>query len=140
MCVDYRGLNKESPKDDFPDVLVNNTIWHALFSFIDGLSCYNQIQVVLEDHERPHLSYLGNLYFNVMLFDLKNAGRVSKGNDRTFPWHDTYIRVYMDNMIVKSMIEKYHLVSLKNIFERLRNMILNLIPTNVCSFQPLVKY
>ena len=50
MCVDYRDLNRASPKDDFPlpyiDVLVDNTAQHKLFSFMDGFSGYNQIQMV----------------------------------------------------------------------------------------------
>ena len=40
MCVDYRDLNRESPKDDFPlphiDVSVNNTAQYKVFSFMDG--------------------------------------------------------------------------------------------------------
>ena len=40
MCVDYRDLNRASPKDDFPlphiDVLVDNTAQHKVFSFMDG--------------------------------------------------------------------------------------------------------
>ena len=39
MCVDYRDLNRTSPKDNFPvlhiDTLVDNTAKHSLFSFMD---------------------------------------------------------------------------------------------------------
>ncbi|KAI5430132.1 hypothetical protein KIW84_034634 [Lathyrus oleraceus] len=46
MCVDYRDLNKASPKDDFPlphiDMLVDNTAKFNVFSFMDGFSGYNQ--------------------------------------------------------------------------------------------------
>ena len=49
MCVDYRDLNRASPKDNFPlphiDTLVNNTAKHSLFSFMDGFSGYNQIRM-----------------------------------------------------------------------------------------------
>jgi hypothetical protein len=45
MCVDYRDLNRASPKDNFPlphiDTLVNNTATNAVFSFMDGFSGYN---------------------------------------------------------------------------------------------------
>ena len=45
MCVDYRYLNRASPKDNFPlphiDTLVDNTAKHSLFSFMDGFSGYN---------------------------------------------------------------------------------------------------
>jgi len=42
MCVDYRDLNRASPKDNFPlphiDTLVDNTAKFSLFSFMDGFS------------------------------------------------------------------------------------------------------
>ena len=45
MCVDYRDLNRASPKDNFPlphiDILVDNTTNFALFSFMHGFSGYN---------------------------------------------------------------------------------------------------
>ena len=44
MCVDYRDLNRTSPKDNFLlphiDTLVDNTAKHSLFSFMDGFSSY----------------------------------------------------------------------------------------------------
>ncbi|PKI59190.1 hypothetical protein CRG98_020419 [Punica granatum] len=53
VCVDYRDLNKASPKDNFPlphiDILVDNTARHAQFSFMDGFSGYNQIRMAEED-------------------------------------------------------------------------------------------
>ena len=56
MCVDYRDLNRASPKDDFPlphiDVLVDNTAQHKVFSFMDGFSGYNQIKMAPEDMEK----------------------------------------------------------------------------------------
>ena len=56
MCVDFRDLNKANPKDDCPlphiDVLVENTAGHALLSFMDGFSWYNQIKMALEDMEK----------------------------------------------------------------------------------------
>ena len=56
MCIDYRDLNKASPKDDFPlppiVVLVDNTVGHKMLSFMDGFSGYNQIRMVEEDMEK----------------------------------------------------------------------------------------
>ncbi|KAI5394763.1 hypothetical protein KIW84_061398 [Lathyrus oleraceus] len=55
MCVDYRDLNRASPKDDFPlphiDVLVDNTAQFSVFSFMDGFSGYNQIKMSPDDME-----------------------------------------------------------------------------------------
>ena len=61
MCVDYRGLNKASPKDDFPlshiDMLVDSTTKFKVFSFMDGFSGYNQIRMAIEDMEKQHFSH-----------------------------------------------------------------------------------
>ena len=45
VCVDFRDLNKASPKDDFPlpyiDMLVDSTAGNPMLSFMDGFSGYN---------------------------------------------------------------------------------------------------
>ena len=56
MCIDYKDLNRASPKDNFPlphiDTLVDNTAMNFLFSFMDGFSGYNQIRMASEDREK----------------------------------------------------------------------------------------
>ena len=56
MCVDYRDLNKASPKDDFPlphiDMLVDRTTKFKVFSFVDEFSGYNQIRMAPKDTEK----------------------------------------------------------------------------------------
>ncbi|KAA3465325.1 reverse transcriptase [Gossypium australe] len=56
MCVDYRNLNKASPKENFHlphiDTLVDNTTGYSLFFFMDGFSGYNQIKMHPEDMEK----------------------------------------------------------------------------------------
>jgi len=79
MCVDYRDLNRASPKDDFPllhiDILVDNTTKFSLFSFMDGFSGYNQIKMAPEDIEKTtFIKPWGTFCYKVMSFGLKNAG------------------------------------------------------------------
>ena len=79
MCVDYRDLNRASPKDNFPlshiDTLVDNTTKNSLFSFMDGFSEYNQIWMVFEDQEKTtFVTMWGTFYYKVMPFGLKNVG------------------------------------------------------------------
>ena len=42
VCVNFRDLNKASPKDDFSlphiDMLVDSTAGHSMSSFMDGFS------------------------------------------------------------------------------------------------------
>ena len=45
VYVNFRDLNKASPKDDFSiphiDMLVDSTARHSMLSFMDGFSGYN---------------------------------------------------------------------------------------------------
>ena len=80
MCVDYRNLNRASPKDDFPlphiDVLVDNTAHSKVFSFMDGFSGYNQIKMAPEDMEKTKfITPWGTFCYKVMLFGLKMSGQ-----------------------------------------------------------------
>ena len=56
VCINYRDLNKASPKDDFPlphiDMLVDSTVGHYMLSFMDGFSRYNMILMAPEDIEK----------------------------------------------------------------------------------------
>ncbi|EOY32588.1 Uncharacterized protein TCM_040590 [Theobroma cacao] len=56
MCVDYRDLNRVSPKDNFLlpyiDAFIDNTTKYSLFSFMDGFSGYNQIKMDPKDMEK----------------------------------------------------------------------------------------
>jgi len=79
MCMDYRDLNRASPKDNFPlshiDVLMDNTTSFSLFPFMDGFSSYNQIKMAPEDMEKTtFITLWGTFYYKVMSFGLKNAG------------------------------------------------------------------
>jgi len=127
MCVDYRDLNKASPKDDFPlphiDVLVDNMAKHSFFSFMDGFSGYNQIKMVPEDVEKPtFITPRGTFCYKVMPFGLKNVGATYQMAMETL-FHDMMhrdIEVYVDNMIAKSKTKEEHRVNLKKLFDRLR--------------------
>ena len=77
-CVDFRNLNKACPKDEFPlpnmDLLIDSAAGHAMFSFMDGFSGYNQIFVSPKDAEKTAFhTPIGNFYYTIMPFGLKNA-------------------------------------------------------------------
>ena len=140
MCVDYRDLNRASPKDNFPlphiDILVDNTAKFALFSFMDGFSGYNQIKMAPEDVEKTTFVTLwGTFCYKVMAFGLKNAGATYQ-RAMVALFHDMMhkeIEVYVDDMIAKSRTEDEHLVNLRKLFGRLRKYQLKLNPTK-CTF------
>ena len=53
ICVDYRDLNKASPKDYFPlqniHILIDNCVKHEMQSFVDCYAGYHQILMDEED-------------------------------------------------------------------------------------------
>ena len=53
ICFDYRELKKATKKDHFPlpfiDQVLDGLAGKKFFSFLDGFSGYNQIQIYLED-------------------------------------------------------------------------------------------
>jgi hypothetical protein len=53
VCVDFRNLNRATPKDEYPmpvvDVLINNASGHKVLTFLDGNVSYNQIFMARED-------------------------------------------------------------------------------------------
>ena len=53
ICVDFRELNKATHRDYFPlpfiDQVLDTLSGKKYFSFLDGFSGYNQIQIAPED-------------------------------------------------------------------------------------------
>ena len=73
VCVDFRNLNKVNPKDDFPlphiNMLVDSTVGHAVLSFMDGFSGYNQIMMALKDKKKTYfITEWGTYCYRVMSF------------------------------------------------------------------------
>jgi hypothetical protein len=59
VCIDFRNLNKATPKDEYhmpiADMLINNTSGYCVISFVDGNVGYNQIFMVEEDMSKMAL-------------------------------------------------------------------------------------
>ena len=53
VCVDFRDLNRATPKDEYPmpvaETLINAAAGHKMMSFMDGNAGYNQIFMAPED-------------------------------------------------------------------------------------------
>ena len=108
-CVDFRNLNRVCPKDEFPlpnmDLLIDSIARNAMFSFMDGFSRYNQIRMALRDAEKiAFRTPIGNFYYTVMPFELKNAGTTYQCIMTTI-FHDIMhceLEDYVDDIVVKS--------------------------------------
>ena len=140
VCVDFRNLNKASPKDDFPlphiDMLVDSIAGHAMLSFMDGFSGYNQIMMAPEDREKTSfITEWGTYCYRVMPFELENAGATYQRAATTL-FHDMMhrdVEVYVDDMIVKSRDRVDHWATLERFFQRIRCFRLRLNPKK-CTF------
>ena len=140
MCVDYRYLNKASPKYDFPlphiDMLVDNTSKFKVFSFMDGFSGYNKIRMALEDMEKTmFITPWETFCYRVMPFRLKNVGATYHRAMTTLFHYLMHkeIEVYVDDMISKSHTEEGHVEDFLKLFHCLRKYCLGLNP-NKCTF------
>lgn len=108
MCVDYRDLNKACPKDNYPTPFINQIIDDCVgcrvFSFMDGFSGYNQIDILSQDqHKMTFIFPWGTFSYKKLPFGLKNTGTTFQ---RAMPYafHDikTIVQPYLDDLPAKS--------------------------------------
>jgi hypothetical protein len=86
VCIDFRNLNKATPKDEYPmpiaDMLINNVSGHRVISFLDGNAGYNQIFMVEEDMSKTAFrcpGFISLFEWVVMTFGLKMLTQHIKG-------------------------------------------------------------
>ncbi|XP_070020346.1 uncharacterized protein [Nicotiana sylvestris] len=146
VCVDYRDLNKASPKDNFPPpnihILIDNFAKHEIGSFVDCYAGYHKILMDEEDAEKIEFITLWGTYcYRVMPFSLKNIGATYMRAMTTI-FHDIIhkeIEVYMDDMIIKSRKQSDHINDLRKFCQRLCRYNLKLNPAKCVFGVPLGK-
>ncbi|KAK1568798.1 hypothetical protein Q3G72_028909 [Acer saccharum] len=140
VCIDFTDLNKACPKDSFPlphiDMLVDATARHELLSFMDAYSGYNQILMHPNDQEKTvFVTERGIFCYKVMPFSLKNAGATYQRlvNKMFAKMLGSTMEVYIDDMLVKSLVAQQHIDHLRQSFDVLDQYGMKLNPTK-CSF------
>ena len=87
------------------DLLIDSVARSAMFSFMDGFSGYNQIRMAPKDAEKTTFKTpMGNFYYTVMPFGLKNAGATYQ-QAMTAIFHDMMhqeLEDYVDDIVDKS--------------------------------------
>jgi hypothetical protein len=78
VCTNFRDLNKACPKDNYPtlfiDQIIDECAGFEAFSFMDGFSGYNQIQIKPKDqHKTTFICPWGTFAYRKIPFGLKNA-------------------------------------------------------------------
>jgi len=96
---------------------------------MDAYSNYNQIPIEEEDKQKTtFMTESGNYYFNVIPFDLRNAGSTYQRM-----MNKVYDRKLLGDMIAKSQQEVDHAAHLKRVFEQTRKYNMRLNPEK-CTF------
>jgi hypothetical protein len=139
VCTDFHDLNKACLKDNYPTPFINQIIDECAdceaFSFMDGFSGYNQIQIKPKDqHKTTFICPWGTFSYRKMPFGLKNAGA-------NFQWAMYFsfhglkhiVEAYLDDLASHSHKRKDHPTHLRLIFERCRYFRIRLNP-NKCNF------
>jgi hypothetical protein len=145
VCVDFRNLNRATPKDKYPmpvaETLISRALSHRMISFLDGNVGYNQIFMAEQDVPKTAFNcpgFVGLLEWVIMTFGLENVGATYQ-RAMNLIFHDLLgilLEVYIDDLVVKSASFDEHMASLRAVFERMKSYNLKMNPVNVCSVSP----
>jgi hypothetical protein len=129
VCMDFKDLNRATPKDEYPmpitETLINPVAGHKMFSFMDGNASYNQIFMAPEDIHKTAFRVpgaVGLFEYVVMTFGLKNAGATYQ-RAMNYIFHDLIgklVEIYIDDIVVKSASVQGHLGDVRQVLERTR--------------------
>jgi hypothetical protein len=133
ICVDFRELNKSTHRDYFPlpfiDQVLDTLSEKKYFSFLDGFSGYNQIQLAPEDQENTSFTCSWGTYaYRVLPFGLCNAPTTFQ-RDVLAIFSDLTndcVEVYMDDFTVHRKDFQEDLTSLEKVLIRCKEINLSL--------------
>ncbi|KAL0534190.1 hypothetical protein IC582_028475 [Cucumis melo] len=128
LCIDYRELNKVTVKNRYPlpriDDLFDQLQGATVFSKIDLRLGYHQLRIKDEDVPKTAFrSRYGHYEFIVMSFGLTNAPAVFMDlMNRVFrEFLDTFVIVFIDDILIYSKTEAEHEKHLRMVLQTLRD-------------------
>jgi hypothetical protein len=127
MCVDYRDLNAVTIKNKHPSPRIEDLFDQlqgaCVFSKIDLRSGYHQLKICPEDIPKTAFTCKYGLYeYTVMSFGLTNAPAffMHLMNKVFMDYLDTFVVIFIDNILIYSKLEAEHEKHLRLVLQRLR--------------------
>ena len=127
MCVDYRALNKVTIKNKYliplAAKLFNRLSKAKYFTKLDLRSGYWQVRAAEGDKAKTTcVTRYGSFEFLVMPFGFTNAPATfcNLMNDVLFDFLDSFVVVYLDDIVIYNPTLEDHVVHLEMMFNRLR--------------------
>ena len=125
VCVDFRDLNVDTPKNMYVmpiiDMLIDSIANNELLSFMDCFFGHNQILITIDDISKTAFKCPGSLRtfeWLVMPFGLKNADTTYQRAINVI-FHDMlghHMEIYIDDIMVKSKKTVEHVNHLRKSF------------------------
>jgi hypothetical protein len=143
VCIDFRNLNRVTPKDEYPmpiaNTLINNASGNRIISFLDGNAGYNQIFMDEEDASKTTFicsGFIGLFEWVIMTFGLKNAGATYQRATNLIFYEllGNTVGVYIDDIVVKSAEFSSHVADLRKAFDKMCRYGLKMNPRK-CAFR-----
>ena len=134
VCVNYRDVNQACPKDNYPtpfiDQIIDECAGCEIFSFMDGFSGYNQINIHPQDQSKTaFICPWGTFAYQKLPFGLKNSGATFQ-RAMNYAFHDikNIVQPYLDDLPAHSQKWTDHPQHLRAIFLRCRHYKIRLNP------------
>jgi hypothetical protein len=126
MCIDYRGLNDKTIKDQFPIPVIEELLDElggvTLFTKLDMRFRYHQVLMHPDDMEKTSFcTHQGLFEFLVMPFGLCNTPATFQAmmNEVLHPFLQRLVLVFFDNISIYSSSWSEHLRHACHVFEKL---------------------
>jgi hypothetical protein len=115
LCVDYRGLNKITKKNQYPLPLILGLLDRLrtgkIFTKLDLRGAYNLLRIRPGDEWKTAFrTRYGHFEYTVMPFGLTNASVVFQHlmNDIFREYMDEFVVVYLDDILIFSKDQENH--------------------------------
>ena len=149
VCVDYRGINKNTVPDRYPIPRIDELIdtvgkqQGKFFTSLDLMKGYHQIRMADCDKQKTaFICHQGLFQYRRMPFGLTNGpatfqrlmGKVFSGKE----WE--FLFIYLDDLLIVSRSMEKHVAHVRKILRRLQGANLRLKPQKCYSAQTSIEY